>query len=77
MAAFILAVFHKLETTKKVRSKLQDCCSLLARNKEVYIINSTVCYIVCIQFQTNENVNGQEPREEVTHKGGYIIQFNH
>ena len=33
MAAFALSLFHKLETTEKIRSKVQDCCPLLARAK--------------------------------------------
>jgi Amt family ammonium transporter len=56
MAGFVLAVFHKFETTEKIRSKVQDCCPLLSRKEK---------------RPKTESV-AKEKKEEVVHKKGFL-----
>ena len=47
-----LALFHKLERSRRIRSKLQDCCSLLRRQQVTMVAMATnylLLLIVCGQ----------------------------
>uniref|UniRef100_A0A1X7U2D2 Ammonium transporter AmtB-like domain-containing protein n=1 Tax=Amphimedon queenslandica TaxID=400682 RepID=A0A1X7U2D2_AMPQE len=56
MAGLVLAIFHKLETTEKIRSKLQDCCLFLRRKDKNEKSNSVT----------------QDVKEVASHKKGFL-----